>query len=134
MKMNSTRRLERLKEIYGNGGIGRRRFLGLTAATAATMGVTLSWGHRALADVKEVRFDGWGGVVQDALHKYAFEPYTAKTGRKVVEGSFDDEDVLITKIKSANPGDYQIVHSSGMEYVVKALEAAIEREGASDAA
>jgi spermidine/putrescine transport system substrate-binding protein len=122
MKMSSTRRLERLKEIYGNGGIGRRRFLGLTAATAATMGVTLSWGHRALADVKQVRFDGWGGVVQDALHKYAFEPYAAKTGNKVVEGSFDDEDVLITKIKSANPGDYQIVHSSGIEYYKKYVD------------
>jgi len=122
MKMSSTRRLERLKEIYGNGGIGRRRFLGLTAATAATMGVTLSWGHRALADVKEVRFDGWGGVVQDALHKYAFEPFTAKSGKKVVEGSFDDEDVLITKIKSANPGDYQIVHSSGIEYYKKYVD------------
>jgi len=62
------------------------------------------------------------GVVQDALHKYAFEPYTAKTGRKVVEGSFDDEDVLITKIKSANPGDYQIVHSSGIEYYKKYVD------------
>jgi len=58
MKMSSTRRLERLKEIYGNGGIGRRHFLGLTAATAATMGVTLSWGRKALADVKEVRCKG----------------------------------------------------------------------------
>jgi spermidine/putrescine transport system substrate-binding protein len=122
MKMSSTRRLERLKEIYGNGGIGRRRFLGLTAATAASMGVTLSWGRKALADAKEVRFDGWGGVVQDALHKYAFEPYMAKTGNKVVEGSFDDEDVLITKIKSANPGDYQIVHSSGIEYYKKYVD------------
>jgi spermidine/putrescine transport system substrate-binding protein len=120
--MSSTRRLERLKEIYGNGGIGRRRFLGLTAATAATMGVTLSWGRKALADAKEVRFDGWGGVVQDALHKYAFEPYMAKSGNKVVEGSFDDEDVLITKIKSANPGDYQIVHSSGIEYYKKYVD------------
>jgi spermidine/putrescine transport system substrate-binding protein len=122
MKMSSTRRLERLKEIYGNGGIGRRRFLGLTAATAATMGVTLSWGREALADVKEVRFDGWGGVVQEAIDKYAFQPYTAKTSRKVVQGTFDDEDVLITKIKSANPGDYQIVHSSGIEYYKKYVD------------
>ena len=119
MKMSSTRRLERLKEIYGNGGIGRRRFLGLTAATAATMGVTLSWGRKALADVKEVRFDGWGGVVQEAIDKYAFQPYTAKTGRKVVQGTFDDENVIITKIKSASPGDYQIIHSSGIEYSKK---------------
>jgi spermidine/putrescine transport system substrate-binding protein len=122
MKMSSTRRLERLKEIYGNGGIDRRRFLGLTAAAAATMGVTLSWGHKALADVKEVRFDGWGGVVQDAIDKYAFQPYTAKTGRKVVQGTFDDENVIITKIKSANPGDYQIIHSSGIEYYKKYVD------------
>jgi spermidine/putrescine transport system substrate-binding protein len=120
--MSSTRRLERLKEIYGNGGIGRRRFLGLTAAAAASMGVTLSWGRAALADVKEVRFDGWGGVVQDAIDKYAFQPYTAKTGRKVVQGTFDDENVIITKIKSANPGDYQIVHSSGIEYYKKYVD------------
>jgi spermidine/putrescine transport system substrate-binding protein len=122
MKMSSTRRLERLKEIYGNGGIDRRRFLGLTAAAAATMGVTLSWGHKALADVKEVRFDGWGGVVQDAIDKYAFQPYTAKTGRKVVQGTFDDENVIITKIKSASPGDYQIIHSSGIEYYKKYVD------------
>ena len=121
-KLSSTRRFERLLEVYGNGGIDRRRFLGLTAATAATMGVMTTWGRSALADVKEVRFDGWGGVVQEAIDKYAFQPYTAKTGRKVVQGSFDDEDVLITKIKSANPGDYQIVHSSGIEYYKKYVD------------
>ena len=67
MKMSSTRRLERLMEAYGNGGIDRRKFLGLTAATAATMGVMTSWGRGALAAAKEVRFDGWGGVVQEAI-------------------------------------------------------------------
>jgi spermidine/putrescine transport system substrate-binding protein len=122
MKMSSTRRLERLMEAYGNGGIDRRKFLGLTAATAASMGVMTSWGRGALAAAKEVRFDGWGGVVQEAIDKYAFQPYTAKTGNKVVQGSFDDEDVLITKIKSANPGDYQIVHSSGIEYYKKYVD------------
>jgi spermidine/putrescine transport system substrate-binding protein len=122
MKMSSTRRLERLKEIYGNDGLSRRHFLGLTAAAAASMGVMTSWGRRALADVKEVRFDGWGGVVQDAIAKYAFEPYTKKTGRKVVQGSFDDENEIITKIKSANPGDYQVIHSSGIEYYKKYVD------------
>lgn len=116
MKMSSTRRLERLQEIYGNGGLDRRRFLGLTAAAAASMGVMTSWGRGALAAVSQVRFDGWGGVVQDAIDKYAFQPYTAKTGRKVVQGTFDDENVIITKIKSASPGDYQVIHSSGIEY------------------
>jgi len=123
MKMSSTRRLERLKEAYGNGAIDRRKFLGLTAAAAATMGVTTGWGRNALAAVSEVRFDGWGGVVQEAIDKYAFQPYTAKTGRKVVQGTFDDENVVITKLKAATPGqDFQIIHSSGVEYYKKYID------------
>src|SRR5437899_3111229 len=119
MKISSTRRLERLQDRYANGGMDRRAFLGLTAAAAASMGVMTSWGRNALAAVTEVRFDGWGGVVQEAIDKYAFQPYTAKTGIKVVQGTFDDENVVITKIKSASPGDFQIIHSSGVEYYKK---------------
>jgi spermidine/putrescine transport system substrate-binding protein len=122
MKISSTRRLERLQDRYLNGGMDRRTFLGLTAATAASMGVMTSWGRGALAAVTEVRFDGWGGVVQDAIDKYAFQPYTAKTGIKVVQGTYDDENVVITKIKSASPGDYQIIHSSGVEYYKKYID------------
>jgi spermidine/putrescine transport system substrate-binding protein len=122
MKLSQTRRLERLKECYQGGGMDRRTFLGLTAATAASMGVMTSWGRGALAAVTEVRFDGWGGVVQDAIDKYAFQPYTAKTGIKVVQGTYDDENVVITKIKSASPGDYQIIHSSGVEYYKKYID------------
>jgi spermidine/putrescine transport system substrate-binding protein len=122
MKISSSRRLERLQDRYLNGGMNRRTFLGLTAATAASMGVMTSWGRGALAAVTEVRFDGWGGVVQDAIDKYAFQPYTAKTGIKVVQGTYDDENVVITKIKSASPGDYQIIHSSGVEYYEKYID------------
>jgi spermidine/putrescine transport system substrate-binding protein len=123
MKMSSTRRLERLQEAYGNGAIDRRTFLGLTAAAAASMGVMTSWGRSALAAGKEIRFDGWGGVVQEAIDKYAFQPYTAKTGNKVVQGTFDDENVVITKLKAATPGqDFQIVHSSGVEYYKKYVD------------
>lgn len=122
MKISSTRRLERLQGRYANGGMDRRTFLGLTAAAAASMGVMTSWGRNALAAVTEVRFDGWGGVVQEAIDKYAFQPYTAKTGIKVVQGTFDDENVVITKIKSASPGDFQIIHSSGVEYYKKYID------------
>lgn len=122
MKMSSTRRLERLLDRYQNGGMSRRTFLGLTAAAAASVGLGTRWSAPALAAVTEVRFDGWGGVVQDAISKYAFEPYTAKTGRKVVQGSYDDENVILTKIKSANPGDYQVIHSSGVEYYKKYVD------------
>ncbi|HWA44978.1 MAG TPA: extracellular solute-binding protein [Hypericibacter adhaerens] len=122
MKISSTRRLERLKDRYIHGGMDRRTFLGLTAAAAASMGVMTSWGRKALGAVTEVRFDGWGGVVQEAIDKYAFQPYTAKTGIKVVQGTFDDESVVITKIKSASPGDFQIIHSSGVEYYKKYVD------------
>ncbi len=122
MKMSSTKRLERLLDRYQDGGMSRRTFLGLSAAAAASVGLSTRWSGAALAAVSEVRFDGWGGVVQDAITKYAFEPYTAKTGRKVVQGSFDDENVMLTKIKSANPGDYQVIHSSGVEYYKKYID------------
>jgi spermidine/putrescine transport system substrate-binding protein len=122
MKLTQTKRLERLTERYQNGGMDRRTFLGLTAAAAASAGLVTRWSAPALAAVTEVRFDGWGGVVQEAIDKYAFQPYTAKTGLKVVQGTFGDENEIITKIKTANPGDFQIVHSSGVEYYKKYVD------------
>ncbi|TKB26790.1 MAG: extracellular solute-binding protein, partial [Mesorhizobium sp.] len=57
--------------------------------------------------------------VQDAIDKYAFQPYTAKTKIKVVQGTFGGENEIITKIKTAKPGDFQVVHSSGLNYYLK---------------
>jgi spermidine/putrescine transport system substrate-binding protein len=122
MKLSQTKRLERLMERHLDGAIDRRTFLGLTAAAAASMGVMARWVGPALAAVTEVRFDGWGGVVQEAIDKYAFQPYMKKTGLKVVQGTFGDENEIITKIKTANPGDFQIVHSSGVEYYKKYVD------------
>lgn len=116
MKMSRTQRLERLRLRYREGGVDRRTFLGLVAAAATTAGLGAGWSRRALAAVTEVRFDGWGGVVQEAIDKYAFQPYTAKTGIKVVQGTFGDESEVITKVRTSNPGDFQIIHSSGVEY------------------
>jgi spermidine/putrescine transport system substrate-binding protein len=122
MKLSQIKRLERLKDRYLDGAIDRRTFLGLTAAAAASMGVVTRWSGPALAAVTEVRFDGWGGVVQEAIDKYAFQPYAKKTGLKVVQGTFGDENEIITKIKTSNPGDFQIVHSSGVEYYKKYVD------------
>ncbi|TGQ10848.1 extracellular solute-binding protein [Mesorhizobium sp. M00.F.Ca.ET.217.01.1.1] len=119
MKLTTTKRLERLHDRYVNGGLSRRTFLTLTAAGAASTGLSMPWMGRALAAVEEVRFDGWGGVVQDAIDKYAFQPYTAKTKIKVVQGTFGGENEIITKIKTAKPGDFQVVHSSGLNYYLK---------------
>lgn len=128
MKMSNTTRLERLGERYQNGDISRRTFLTLTAAAAASTGLSMPWMGRALAAATEVRFDGWGGVVQEAIDKYAFQPYTAKTGIKVVQGTFGDEDEIITKIKTSKPGDYQVVHSSGVNYYIKYVNAGVNTE------
>lgn len=122
MKLTQTKRLERLTERHMNGGMDRRTFLRLTAAAAASAGVLTRWSGQALAAVTEVRFDGWGGVVQEAIDKYAFQPYTKKTGLKVVQGTFGDENEIITKVKTSNPGDFQIVHSSGVEYYKKYVD------------
>ena len=128
MKLTTTKRLERLTERYMNGGMDRRTFLGLAAAAAATAGVGMRWTPEALAAVSEVRFDGWGGVVQEAITKYAFEPYTQKTGLKVVQGTFGDESEIITKVKTASPGEYQIIHSSGVEYYKRYVDGGFNSE------
>lgn len=122
MKISTTRRLHRLQERYRNGGIDRRTFLGLAAAAMAAAGLSTRW-SQALAAVTEVRFDGWGGVVQEAIDKHAFEPYTQKTGIKVIQGTFGDENEILTKIKTANEGDFQIIHSSGVEYYKRYADA-----------
>ena len=50
--------------FLGGGGIS-----GLAAAAGAAAGLNMRWMPQALAAVTEVRFDGWGGVVQDAISK-----------------------------------------------------------------
>ena len=122
MKLTQTKRLERLNERYRQWRYRPPTFLGLTAAAAASTGVMTRWSGAALAAVTEVRFDGWGGVVQEAIDKFAFQPYTKKTGLKVVQGTFGDENEIITKVKTANPGDFQIIHSSGVEYYKKYVD------------
>ncbi|TPK41784.1 ABC transporter substrate-binding protein [Mesorhizobium sp. B2-5-4] len=128
MKLTTTKRLERLHDRYANGDLSRRTFLTLTAAAAASAGLSIPWMGRALAAVQEVRFDGWGGTVQDAIDKFAFQPYTTKTKIKVVQGTFGDEDEIITKIKTAKPGDYQVIHSSGVNYYIKYVNAGLTSE------
>ncbi|TIO72441.1 MAG: twin-arginine translocation signal domain-containing protein, partial [Mesorhizobium sp.] len=128
MKLSTTKRLERLHDRYVNGDLSRRTFLSLTAAAAASAGLSMPWMSRALAAVEQVRFDGWGGTVQEAIDKYAFQPYTAKTKIKVVQGTFGDENEIITKIKTAKPGDFQIVHSSGVNYYIKYVNAGMNSE------
>ena len=116
--MSYNKRYERLLERYQNGDISRRTFLGLLSAAGLTAGVVggpLRPISRALAaDVEQVRFDGWGGVVSEAFREYAFKPYTEATGIEVVDGTFGGADEYLSRVKASQPGEFNIAHLSGV--------------------
>lgn len=113
--MDDTRRYECLRERYLNGGLERRRFLGLIGAAGAACGLQTPFARQAFAqDVTEIRFDGWGGVVSEAFRKYAFDPYTEKTGITVVDGTFAGGDEYLAQVRAGQPGDFNIAHLSGV--------------------
>ncbi|MGN6304220.1 MAG: ABC transporter substrate-binding protein [Mesorhizobium sp.] len=122
-------RYERLMDRYRNGDVDRRTFLGLVGAAAVSTGLAGGFlsgmSRQAIAQVQEVRFDGWGGVVQDALRKLAFEPFTKESNIKVVEGSFGGEDEIYTKVKASNTGEYHIVESAGVEWYKRWVDAGL---------
>ena len=112
-KIDNTTRYKRLRERYMNGDLDRRSFLGLIGAAGAAYGLITP--YRAFAqDVSEVRFDGWGGVVSEALRENAFDPFTAETGIQVVDGTFGGGDEYLSRVKASPPGEYNIAHLSGV--------------------
>jgi len=127
MKMDSEKRYQRLLERYGNGDIDRRSFFGLlgTAGVAAGIagGPLAGWSRQAWAAVEQVRFDGWGGVVSEALRKHAFDPYEKETGVKVVDATFGGEEEVLTKVKAGQPGEFNLVHSSGVSWYKRWIDA-----------
>ncbi|MFU8778900.1 MAG: ABC transporter substrate-binding protein [Roseovarius sp.] len=113
--MDNTTRYERLLDRYRNGDLDRRNFLGLLGAAGLAYGVQTPFAKFAQAqDVKQVRFDGWGGVVSEAFRKHAFDPYTAKTGVAVVDGTFAGGDEYLAQVRSSQEGEYNIAHLSGV--------------------
>ncbi|SDF89633.1 MULTISPECIES: extracellular solute-binding protein [Thalassobaculum] len=114
-KMDTTTRLERLRERYMNGDLDRRGFLGLIGAAGLAYGVHTPFARHALAaNVSQVRFDGWGGVVSEAFREYAFDPYTKQTGIEVVDGTFGGGDEYLSRVKASQTGEYNIAHLSGV--------------------
>jgi len=121
MKMDSTKRYEKLHERLGNGDIDRRSFMALVgcAGIAAGLGggVMTTLSRYAMAEAKSLYFEGWGGVVSEALRKYAFEPYEAKSGNKVIDSTFGGEEEVLTKVKAAGNADgHNLLHSSGVDW------------------
>ena len=118
MKFGDDKKYERLLEAVGNGDVSRRQLMAFLGVAAAAVGVTggpfKGLTREALAAVEQVRFDGWGGIVSEAFHNFAFPPFTEKTGIKVVEGEFGDTDEFLTLVKAAQPGEYNIFLVSGV--------------------
>ncbi len=117
--MDDTKRYERLLSRYKNGDISRRTFLTVLGAAGATAGIFggpmgMLVSSAKAATPEQVRFDGWGGVVSEAFEKYAFEPYTKKTGIKVVSGTFGGADEYLARVKSSQPGEFNLAHLSGV--------------------
>jgi len=111
--------LERSLDATLNGRMSRRSFLRTLGMAGAALGLVGgpfgSLTRRAWA-AKSIRFDGWGGVVSEAFHKHAFEPFTKATGIEVVEGEFGDMDTYLTRVKASFPpgGEFNLAHLSGV--------------------
>jgi spermidine/putrescine transport system substrate-binding protein len=112
--------LEEAKDRYLNGDLSRRGFLKVLGVACASAGLVISPVDRmtrsALAAKKTIRFDGWGGVVQEAFTNHAFKPFSKATGVEVIEGEFGDEDTFLTRVKASFPpgGEYNLFHASGL--------------------
>lgn len=120
-KMDDTTRYERLREAVGNGDVDRRTFFGLLGAagiySGLSGGIMTAMASQARAAGTELNFEGWGGVVSEALRENAFNPYEAATGNKVIDATFGGESEVLTKIKAAGSTDgHDILHSSGITW------------------
>ena len=120
-KIDSVTRYARLREAVGNGDMDRRTFFGLLGSAGLTAGLsggimsTMATQARAMGT--ELHFEGWGGVVSEALRKNAFDPYEAATGNKVIDATFGGENEVLTKVKAAgNTDGHNILHSSGITW------------------
>lgn len=126
-KIDSTKRYEQLTERMGNGDIDRRSFFSLLGAAGITAGLTggamTMMATQARAAGTSLNFEGWGGVVSEALRTNAFAPYEAATGNTVIDATFGGEAEVLTKIKAAgNTDGHNILHSSGVTWYQRWVE------------
>src|SRR5262249_30672400 len=101
--------LRKLVERHGNGDLDRRAFLSSIGAMALASGL-VSGGifstFRQATAAQAVRFDSYGGVYQQAFDRLVLQPFTAKTGISVNQGSFGSPDDLLAKVQAEGLGTY----------------------------
>jgi len=104
--------IRRLEDGMASPRHNRRAILQLVCAAAA-LGI-VSCTKRSSMNSGSLRFDGWGGSVQDALHRSVLLPYSERTGIKVVEGTFNDELTILNQVRTSQPGDFNVIQSAGV--------------------
>ena len=132
-KIDDTVRYEKLLEAAGNGYVDRRKFMQLLGCAGVAAGVSGSFmtamSSSAMAAGKELYFEGWGGVVSEALRKNAFMPYEKASGNKVIDSAFGGENEVLTKVKAAGSTDgHNILHSSGITWYKRWVDSGYSSE------
>jgi spermidine/putrescine transport system substrate-binding protein len=132
-KIDDTVRYEKLREAVGNGDVDRRKFMQLLGCAGVAAGVSGSvmtaMSSSAMAAGKELYFEGWGGVVSEALRANAFAPYEKATGNKVIDSAFGGENEVLTKVKAAGSTDgHNILHSSGVSWYKRWVDNGFDSE------
>jgi spermidine/putrescine transport system substrate-binding protein len=109
-------RMEEAQERLDAGRINRRDFVRMLGIAGAAVGLVGGPFTKSLFAAESIRFDGWGGIVSEAFRKHAFEPFTAATGIKVIDGEFGDMDSYLTRVKASYPpgGEYNLAHLSAV--------------------
>jgi len=118
MKKDLEQRLDDLYQGYQEGKVSRRDFVktvGIAGAALGLAGGPFGLAKNAFAS-KSISFYSWGGSTSAALRKYAFDPFTKKTGIEVVDAAFTSMDAFLTQVKASYPpgGEFNIAHLSAV--------------------
>lgn len=112
----------RLLELFGNGDIDRRMFLGQigrVALGAGFVGSGMVPFARLASAASTIRYDGYGGVSQAAFTKHVLQPFAAATGTVVNQGSYGVPQELIAKIQADGLGAYNFCNISDQATVLR---------------
>lgn len=118
----NTRQLVELKDRYLEGTLDRRSFLGMLGLAGLAAGIVTGPRH-AFAQVKELKYHSWGGVVQEAMRKTGIAKFEEATGVKLVEGTFGLEEEILTQARVGREGDYHIINSAGIAWYKRWIDA-----------
>ena len=118
MKKDQSKNLDAVYEKFKAGKISRRdfvKYLGMAGIAAGIVGSPFGFGRKAYAS-ESITCHSWGGVVSEALRKFAFDPFTEATGIEVVDAAFTGMDAFLTQVKASYPpgGEFNIAHLSAV--------------------